>query len=101
MTKKKTTFKCPQLVPNKKKDILKIVNNPEAMKRLIELNKSAAAVLENQEKKRAKNIDEWLVRAFSFLPEEFDDKKTREMIERIIKGELLNDSCDERKTSDD
>lgn len=84
MTKKRTVFPCPQLVPKKKKDMLKIVQNPEMMQKLIALNNAASEVLEKKEKTKALTIEEWLERSFAILPEGYDTEELRTKIKTCV-----------------
>ena len=98
MAKKRPTYNIPQLLPRKKKEILKIVQNPQAMQRIIALNKAASEVLEKKEKTRALTVDEWLERSFSILPEEYDYEEVKNKIKSCFEKEgVADDSCDERE----
>lgn len=109
MTKKrKIPTNIPQLLPNKKKELLKLCSNPEAIKRIIEMNKSAAAVLEKKETARSVTIGEWVERAFKILPEDFQTEANKEKLNSLFQdpleadmGCVTDDSCNERKAGDD
>ena len=71
---KKRKFPEPQqLIPNKKKEMLKIVQNPEAMKRVLDLINSSSNLFEKSKTVKACTMDDWLDRAISILPENFVD----------------------------
>ena len=97
MTKKRPSYPCPQLVPRKKKDMLKIVQNPEMMQKLIALNNAASAVLEKKEKTKALTIDEWLDRSFAILPEGYDTEELKTKIKDCFKKGNSDDSYNERQ----
>lgn len=98
MAKKRPSFTCPQLIPRKKKEMLKIVQNPEAMRKLIALNKAASEVLEKKEKIRALTIEEWFERSFAILPESFDSDELKEKIKACFAEGTNDDSHNERET---
>lgn len=97
MAKKRPSYSCPQLIPKKKKEMLKIVQNPEAMRKLIALNKAASEVLEKKEKIRALTVEEWLERSFAILPESYDSDELKEKIKACFEGGV-DDSYNERET---
>lgn len=98
MTKKRPTYTCPQLIPRKKKDMLKIVKNPEAMRKLIELNKAASEVLEKKAKIRALTVEEWFERVFAILPEKYDSEELKNKIKTCFTEGINDDSHNERKS---
>lgn len=70
----------PQLIPRRKKDMERLAANPAAIKAIIEMNKSAAEVLEKQKTQRALTAEEWLERSFAILPEDFDTDEVKNKI---------------------
>lgn len=72
--KKKHTFKLPpSVLPHRQRDMEKLVQNPEAMKAILEMNNAAANVLEQQRTMKALTIKDWLARSFAILPEKFQN----------------------------
>lgn len=80
----------PQLIPRRKKDLERLAANPEAVKAIIEMNKTASKVLEKRETLRALTVAEWLERAFAILPEELDTDEIKQKIKSCL------ENCEEK-----
>lgn len=104
--KKKKHFPEPlQLVTRKKRDFFKALSkNPNLIKEVTEMNQITAKVLENKDKIRAVTIDEWVDRAFSIIPEIYNNEENLDLLKNFVKTlkeRNLDDSCNERKGSND
>lgn len=93
----------PQMIPRRKKDMERLAANPEAVKRIIEMNRSAAEVLEKQKTLKTTSLLEWFERCMLILPdlyntEEFKAKfksfidENKQDIETEVKAEETNDT---------
>jgi len=84
---KKSKFATPpQLLPNKKKEMLKIIQNPEAMKRVLELINSSSNLFEKSKTVKASSMIDWVERAISILPDDMEQRdsfcvKLRELVD--------------------
>lgn len=76
-----------QLIPNRKKDIERLMANSDAVKAIIEMNKTAAEVLEKQKTYRALTAEEWLERSFAILPEDFNTDEFKQKIKSCFETE--------------
>ena len=90
----------PQLIPNKKKEMLKIVQDPEAMKRVMELINSSSNLFEKTKTIKAVSMIDWVERAISILPEDMEQRdsfcsKLRELVDNF--GEKENGACTEQQ----
>ena len=102
--KHKIPSNIPQLIPNKKKALLKLCNDPEAIKR-IAMNKAASEVLEKKNTVRSLSVSDWAERAFKILPEEYDKPENLEKLKNLFQDNFtercIDDSCNERKDCND
>lgn len=64
----------PQLIPNRKKEMLKILQNPEAMKRAMELIDSSSNLLAQSKAIKAMTMLDWLERALDILPDDMEQR---------------------------
>jgi len=90
----------PQLISNKKKEMLKIVQDPEAMKRVMELINSSSNLFEKTKTIKAVSMIDWVERAISILPEDMEQQdsfcsKLRELVDNF--GEKENGACTEQQ----
>lgn len=90
----------PQLIPNKKKEMLKIVQDPEAMKRVMELINSSNNLFEKSKTIKAVSMIDWVERAINILPDELEQRdsfcaKLRELVDNF--GEKENGACTEQQ----
>lgn len=90
----------PQLIPNKKKEMLKIVQDPEAMKRVMELINSSNNLFEKSKTIKAVSMIDWVERAINILPDEMEQRdsfcsKLRELVDNF--GEKENGACTEQQ----
>lgn len=102
--KKKTPRPIPpQMIPRRKKDMERLAADPEAIKRIIEMQKSAAEVLEKQKTVKTTSLLEWFDRCMYILPdlyqtEEFKAKfksfvdENKKDIETEVNAEETNDT---------
>lgn len=73
--KHKKKFPEPQqLLPNKKKEMLKIVQNPDAMKAVLEMIKSSNELFDKSKTVKATTMLDWVERAINILPDNMVDK---------------------------
>lgn len=84
--KKKKSFPTPQLLPNKKKEMLKIIQDPEAMKRVFELINSSSNLFEKSKTVKAVTMLDWYERVIQILPEDLEQRdsfcnKLKELID--------------------
>ena len=92
--KKKHKFPEPQqLIPNKKKEMLKIIQDPEAMKRVFELIDSSNNLFDKSRTVKAVSMIDWVERAIDILPEDMEQRdsfcdKLRELVDNF--GEKEN-----------
>lgn len=94
--KKHKAKPCPQLVPNKKKEMLKIVQNPEAMKRILDLQHAASDAIEKQKTIKAFDLNDWYDRVIMILPEEYqNNEELKAKIKNLIQETKDNDTQSE------
>ena len=99
MKKKKSFPTPPQLLPNKKKEMLKIIQNPEAMKRVLELIKSSSDLFDKSKTVKACSILDWYERAIQILPDDMEQRdsfcdKLKELIDNYG---VDNGTCTEQQ----
>lgn len=90
----------PQLIPNKKKEMLKIVQDPEAMKRVMELINSSNNLFEKSKTVKATTMIDWVERAIAILPDDLEQRdsfcaKLKEFVDNF--GEKENGACTEQQ----
>lgn len=90
----------PQLIPNKKKEMLKIVQDPEAMKRVMELINSSNNLFEKSKTVKATTMIDWVERAIAILPDDLEQRssfcaKLKELVDNF--GEKENGACTEQQ----
>ena len=99
--KKKHKFPDPQqLIPNKKKEMLKIIQDPEAMKRVMELINSSNNLFEKSKTVKATTMIDWVERAIAILPDDLEQRdsfcdKLKELVDNF--GEKENGACTEQQ----
>ena len=99
--KKKHKFPEPQqLIPNKKKEMLKIIQDPEAMKRVFELIDSSNNLFDKSRTVKAVSMIDWVERAIDILPDDLEQRdsfcdKLRELVDNF--GEKENGACTEQQ----
>lgn len=84
--KKKSFPTPPQFLPNKKKEMLKIIQDPEAMKRVFELINSSSNLFEKSKTVKAVTMLDWYERVIQILPEDMEQRdsfcdKLKELID--------------------
>ena len=99
--KKKKHFPEPlQLVTRKKRDFFEALRkNPNLIKEVTEMNQISAKILASKDKIRATNIDEWIERSFSIIPEIYNSEENLELLKnfaKTLKASDTYDSCNER-----
>ena len=104
--KKKKHFPEPlQLVTRKKRDFFEALKkNPNLIKEVTEMNQMTAKILANKDQIMAVNIDEWIERSFSIIPEIYNSEENLELLKNFVKTlkeRKLDDSCNEREGSND
>lgn len=102
--KKKKHFPEPlQLVTRKKRDFFEALRkNPNLIKEVTEMNQLSAKILANKDKIRAVNVDEWIERSFSIIPEIYNSEENLDLLKnfaKTLKESNTDDSCNEREGS--
>lgn len=102
--KKKKTFKTPnaQLLPNKKKEMLKIVNDPNKLKEIMGFVKASSDLFDKSKTVKASTMLDWVERCIMILPEDMEDPDGFILAFRNFTdtyGETKNAITDERKNS--
>lgn len=74
--KKKKTFKTPnaQLLPNKKKEMLKLVNNPEQLQKVMSFIQASSDLFDKSKTVKALNMMDWVERCIMILPDDMEGK---------------------------
>ena len=98
---KKKPIPTPQILPNKKKEMLKIIQNPEAMKRVLELVNSSANLFDKSKTVKACSMIDWVERCIAILPENLEHLdnfilKFKEFVDNY--GEELNGTGTKQST---
>ena len=97
---KKHKFPPPQqLIPPKKKEMLKIIQDPEAMKRVLELIDSSSKLCEQTKTIKAQTMIDWVERAIDILPENMTGRdgfcdKLKQLVENYG---VENGTCTEQQ----
>jgi len=103
MKKKRHFPEPPQLVSRKKRDFFKALSkNPNLIKEVTEMNQLSAKILASKDKIRAFNVDEWIERSFSIIPEIYNSEENLDLLKNFVKTlkeRNLDDSCNEREGS--
>ena len=97
---KKHKFPPPQqLIPSKKKEMLKIIQDPEAMKRVLELIDSSSKLCEQTKTIKAQTMIDWVERAIDILPDNMTGRdgfcdKLKQLVENYG---VENGTCTEQQ----
>jgi hypothetical protein len=96
---RKKSFPTPQLIPNKKKEMLKIIQNPEAMKRVMELINSSSNLFDKSKTVKAISMLDWVERAIDILPEDMEQRDSFcDKLKELVDNYGVNDgTCIEQQ----
>lgn len=96
---RKKSFPTPQLIPNKKKEMLKIIQNPEAMKRVMELINSSSNLFDKSKTVKAISMLDWVERAISILPDDMEQRDSFcDKLKELVDNYGVNDgTCIEQQ----
>lgn len=75
MKKKKPMVLPAALLPNKKKEMLKLVNNPEQLNKVMDLISASSNLFEQSKTLKAKTMIEWEERCILILPDDLANKE--------------------------
>lgn len=64
----------PELLPNKKKEMLKIMNNPEQLKKVMSFIQASSDLFDKSKTVKALNMIDWYERCIMILPDDIQDK---------------------------
>lgn len=102
--KKKKTLKTPnaQLLPNKKKEMLKIIKDPNKLKDIMGFVRASSDLFDKSKTVKASTMLDWVERCIMILPEDMEDPDGFILAFRNFTdtyGETKNAITDERKNS--
>lgn len=72
--RRKKPIISPALIPNKKKEMLKIINDPNKMKEVMNLVKASSNLFDKSKTMKATTILDWVERCISILPDDMENK---------------------------
>lgn len=72
--RRKKPIISPALIPNKKKEMLKIINDPNKMKEVMNLVKASSNLFDKSKTMKASTILDWVERCISILPDDMENK---------------------------
>jgi hypothetical protein len=72
--RRKKPIISPALIPNKKKEMLKIINDPDKMKEVMNLVKASSNLFDKSKTMKATTILDWVERCISILPDDMENK---------------------------
>ena len=72
--RRKKPIISPALIPNKKKEMLKIINDPNKMKEVMNLVKASSNLFDKSKTMKATTILDWAERCISILPDDMENK---------------------------
>ena len=74
MKKKKPKVTPAALLPNKKKEMLKIMNDPEKLKATMEFIRASSDLFDKSKTVKATTIIDWEARCIEILPDEIENR---------------------------
>lgn len=72
--KKRKPIITPALLPNKKKEMLKLVNNPEQLKKVMSFIQASSDLFDKSKTVKALNMMDWVERCIMILPDDMEGK---------------------------
>lgn len=93
--KKRKPWKTNTLIPNKEKEFVKLIKDPEAFKRMMELQKATNNLIEKQASVKATTLEDWKIRVVELLPDNVDKELFTKKLEELIKDFPINDTQSE------
>lgn len=103
--KKRKLLKTPnaQLLPSKKKEMLKIMNDPNKLKEVMNFIQASSNLFEKSKTVKATTILDWVERCILILPDDLEDRDSFIQAFRNFTdtyGETKDAITNERKDSD-
>ncbi len=72
--KKRKPIITPALLPNKKKEMLKLVNNPEQLQKVMSFIQASSDLFDKSKTVKALNMMDWGERCIMILPDDMEGK---------------------------
>lgn len=72
--KKRKPIITPALLPNKKKEMLKLVNNPEQLQKVMSFIQASSDFFDKSKTVKALNMMDWVERCIMILPDDMKGK---------------------------
>ena len=72
--KKRKPIITPALLPNKKKEMLKLVNNPEQLQKVMSFIQASSDLFDKSKTVKALNMMDWVERCIMILPDDMEGK---------------------------
>ena len=72
--KQRKTIITPALRPNKKKEMLKLVNNPEQLQKVMSFIQASSDLFDKSKTVKALNMMDWVERCIMILPDDMEGK---------------------------
>ncbi|MBO7527647.1 MAG: hypothetical protein J6T74_07135 [Clostridia bacterium] len=72
--KKRKPLITPALLPNKKKEMLKLVNNPEQLQKVMSFIQASSDLFDKSKTVKALNMMDWVERCIMILPDDMEGK---------------------------
>ena len=72
--KKRKPIITPALLPNKKKEMLKLVNNPEQLQKVMSFIQASSDLFDKSKTVKALNMMDWVERCIMIIPDDMEGK---------------------------
>lgn len=72
--KKRKPIITPALLPNKKKEMLKLVNNPKQLQKVMSFIQASSDLFDKSKTVKALNMMDWVERCIMILPDDMEGK---------------------------
>lgn len=72
--KKRKPIITPALLPNKKKEMLKLVNSPEQLQKVMSFIQASSELFDKSKTVKALNMMDWVERCIMILPDDMKGK---------------------------
>ena len=72
--KKRKPIITPAFLPNKKKEMLKLVNNPEQLQKVMSFIQASSDLFDKSKTVKALNMMDWVERCIMILPDDMEGK---------------------------
>lgn len=72
--KKRKPIITPALLPNKKKEMLKLVNSPEQLQKVMSFIQASSDLFDKSKTVKALNMMDWVERCIMILPDDMEGK---------------------------